>query len=252
MDIARYAAVALLLAGISHAQKTRDIRAGRLYSTIPHVVDGASWKTTITLVNLESATRKYRLVLRGDNGALRSFPFVGRSPGNTFNGEIPPGGIAVFETPGTAPQLSSGWAELDALGTDSTVGIFAVFGTTGIPGRPDFEATVHGEFSLQYDGIMPYDNTRGYVTSIAVCNPSEFSTSSVPYTIYDENGAVLKRDSLALQRGNKVAFATPERWPETAGKRGTIHFQGQLTYWSVLGFRFHPGGAFTTFGILEP
>lgn len=191
-------------------------------------------------------------MLHGDDGNLRSFPFVGRGSGNTFNGEIPAGGIAVFETPATAGQLSSGWAELDLLGSDSEVGIMAVFGTTGIPGRPDFEATVPGGFSLQYDGILPLDNTRGYVTSMAICNPSRFSTSSVPYTIYDENGAVLKRDSISLASGRKIAFATPERWPETAGRRGTIKFRGQLTSWSVLGFRFHPGGTFTTVNVMEP
>jgi hypothetical protein len=117
------------------AGEAKAHQRGRLYATIPHIVDGTNWKTTITLVNLDTATRKYRLVLRADNGALKSFSFLGRNAGNTFNGEIPRGGIAVFETPGTNADLNSGSAELDTLGTDSQVGIHAVFGTTGITGR---------------------------------------------------------------------------------------------------------------------
>jgi hypothetical protein len=242
----------LCVSSLAYAQKHRNIRAGEIYGTIPHVVDGATWKTTITIVNLDKATRKYKLMLYGDNGSPKSFAFIGRNSASSYSGEIPRGGIAVFETPGTSSQLNSGWAELDGVGTDSAIGISAVFGTTGIPGRPDFEANVPGEFSLQYDGIFPFDNTRGYVTSIALVNPGSFSSVTMPLTIYDENGTVLKTDSVSLASGNKTAFALPDRWRETAGNRGTIHFQGTIDWWCAIGFRFHPAGAFTTVAVMEP
>ena len=60
-----------------------------------------------------------------------------------------------------------------------------------------------GSFDLQYNGILPYDNARGFVTSIALLNPGSFSTVSVPITIYDENGAVLKTETLTLQAGGR-------------------------------------------------
>jgi hypothetical protein len=74
----------------------------------------------------------------------------------------------------------------------------------------------------------------------------------MPVTIYDESGNVLRIDILTLKPGSKMTFALPEQWKETAGRRGSIHFQGGLMSWSVIGLRFHPGGAFTTVNLLEP
>jgi hypothetical protein len=106
---------------------------------------------------------------------------------------------------------------------------------------------------VDYEGALPFDNTNGYTTSVAILNPSPYSNSSVPIVIVDENGNELKRETLTLQAGRKSAFALPERWPETARKRGAIHFQGAFaTSWTVFGLRFHPSGAFTTVNLLEP
>lgn len=245
-------AVALTCSAIAAGPKNKYISANGFYDTIPHVVDGASWKTTITLVNLDTATRKYKLVFYGDDGAPKAFSFVGRGSGSSFSGEIPRGGIAVFETLGSSSTLNSGWAATDGIGTDYEVGMSAVFSSVGIPGRPDFEATVPASNGIEYDGILPFDNTRGFVTSAAVLNPSRFSSYTMPVAIYDETGALLKNDTLTIQPGRKIAFETPARWAETAGKRGTIQFGGSLASWAVLGFRFNPGGAFTTVNVMEP
>jgi hypothetical protein len=243
----------LLLACALFAQKGNRINAGLIYDTVPHVVDGANWRTTIILVNMDTAPRRYRLKLHGDDGAARQFEFIGRGRNAEFADEIPRGGTVILQTPGAGSSLNSGWAELDFIsGDDLKVGMMAIFGTTGIPGRPDFEATVPAWHTIQYDGVLPFDNTSGYTTSIALLNPSQFGDSTVPITIYDEAGNVLKTDSVSLRAGHKTAFALPERWGETAGRRGSIHFQGNLASLSVLGFRFHPGGAFTTVNLLEP
>lgn len=148
--------------------------------------------------------------------------------------------------------MNQGWAELDILGTDSDVAVMTVFGTSGIPGRPDFEATVPAAAGVDYEGSLPFDNTAGYMTSVAIVNPSQYSESSVPVRILDENGNELRRETITLAAGRKLAFTTAERWPETAGKRGIVRFEGTLCSWAVLGLRFNPGGAFTTVNLLEP
>lgn len=243
---------AIVVADADGADSKRKIGAGSLYDTVPHMVDGGSWKTTLILVNMDTATRKYKVMFHGDDGAPKQFSFVGRGSASEFSGEIPRGGTITLETSGAGSTVNQGWAELDGLNTDYEVGIMAIFGTTGIAGRPDFEATIPAWTTIQHEGVLPFDNLNGYVTGVAVLNPSGFSTSTVPVTLYDSNGNVLKTDTITLRAGNKVAFNIPERWPETAGKRGSLHFQGNLTSWSVLGLRFHPGGAFTTINLLEP
>ena len=227
------------------------MNAGSIWDTVLHIVDGANWKTTLIISNLDTATRKYKLLFHGDDGTTKRFSIVGRGSVDTLSGEIPPRGSVTVETSG-AGLLQSGWAELDGLGTDYEIGLTAIFGTFGIAGRPDFEATVPAADTVQYKGVLPFDNTRGFTTSIAVLNASPFGSSSVPVTITNESGALLATETTTLAQGNKVAFATPDRWPQTAGKRGSIIFSGTLTYWAVLGFRFNSGGAFTTLNLLEP
>lgn len=230
----------------------RQVNAGWPYDTVPHIADGGSWKTTLIVSNLDSGKiQKFKLVFHGDDGTPKRFSVQGHGSVDTLSGELPLRGSAFFETTG-AGSLQTGWVELDLLGTDSNVGLTVIFGTSGIAGRPDYEATVPGGFSLQYEGVLPFDNTRGFVTSIALLNPSPYSTSSVPVTITDEAGRTIRTESITLEKGRKIAFSTADRWPETIGQRGSILFHGTLSSWSVLGIRFNPSGSFTTLNLLEP
>jgi hypothetical protein len=243
-----------LLAAISlsAAGRQRYIAAGWPYQTIPQIADGGYWTTTITMVNVGTAAQNYKLVFRDDDGRPKEFSIARRGTANTFTGTIPAGGSVMLQTNGGGTQPNQGWADLDILGTDPDVAVMAIFGTKGIPGRPDFEATVTGSSGVDYEGSLPFDNTGGYVTSVAILNPGSYSDSSVPIRILDENGVELRRETITLAAGRKQAYAIPERWPETAGKRGAIRFEGSLCSWSVLGLRFNPSGAFTTVNLLEP
>jgi hypothetical protein len=245
-------AAGLLALSANGADANKRVNAGLIYDTIPHIVNGASWKTTIVLANIGTIPQRYALLLHGDDGAPKAFEFIGRGSASRFEGEIPRGATLTFETTGRG-DLSQGWAEVEMpSGGGFKVGAMAIFGTTGIPGRPDFEATVPAWSTVQFEGILPFDNSNGYVTSVAVLNPSPFSASTVPVIVYDEGGNVLRMDTITLRAGHKTAFTIPEKWPEAAGRRGSVHFQGPLTSWSVIGLRFNPGGAFTTVNLLEP
>jgi hypothetical protein len=227
------------------------MNAGSIYDTIPHIVNGGNWKTTIVLTNMDDAPQRYKLILRDDNGKPLSLEFSGRKPAAQFEGDLAVGATATFETTGRG-DLVTGWAEIETPIGNYEVGGMAVVGTTGIPGRPDFEATIPAWHSIEHEGVLPFDNTKGYVTGVALLNPGSYSTAKMPVTIYDESGNVLRIDILTLKPGSKMTFALPEQWKETAGRRGSIHFQGGLMSWSVIGLRFHPGGAFTTVNLLEP
>ena len=245
------ALAALSSIAIAAKPMRRDLPAGWPWDTIPQVADGANWKTTFILVNLDSVESKYKLDFHGDDGTARSFQLVGLGARSSVSGTIAGRGTVTIETAGTSATLNQGWADLDLIGTDN-VGIMAIFGTQGIPGRPDYEATVIGATGVDYEGVLPFDNMNGFVTSMAILNPSDFTESVVTVKITDSTGATLRTETLRLAAGRKIAFATTDRWPETRNRRGGIHFDStSIQPLSVLGLRFHPGGAFTTVAFMD-
>lgn len=223
--------------------------AGWPWDTIPHVADGANWKTTIILTNLENRAANYKLDFFTNDGRKMVFEINGHGIKDSFSGVIPKNGMVTLETAGKSATLNQGWAGLDLV--SDNVGIMAIFGTTGIPGRPDFEATITGATLVDFSGTIAFDNTNGYNTSIAILNPTLFADSTVPVSIYDQFGVLVKGETITLRAGNKQAFAIADRWPETRGKRGVIHFDGALTGWTGFGLRFNPNGAFTTIPLMD-
>jgi hypothetical protein len=104
------------------------------------------------------------------------------------------------------------------------------------------------EFDKRF--MLLYDNTRGFVTSMAVANPS-LDTITVDATIRDEDANILGTGRITLGPFRHEAFAIPLRWAVTAGRRGIIEFRSTGWGASVLGLRFNPGWAFTSFHVLS-
>ena len=246
----RLASLFLFAAILSAAPPTtRTMPSGWPWDVIPHVVDGGSWSTTLILVNISDKSSQYKLDFRGDDGKPLKLELAGRGSLSTISGVLPVQGAITFQTSGTAEALTQGWASLDPDKTD-WVALMAIF-RQRVPGRPDYEATVPASTSVDTNSILPFDNTSGYVTSIAILNPIDLFTSVVPIDIFDETGNRIATETLRIPQGNKIAFATSERWPALAGKKGTIQFLDGLYGLSVLGFRFGPTGAFTTLPVMD-
>jgi hypothetical protein len=94
---------------------------------------------------------------------------------------------------------------------------------------------------------LPFDNTNGYVSGVAISN---FSTiqAGISVTIRDAaTGKVVATDIISLERYSHNSFVLTERYPSLVNIAGTIEFStlfpGQI---SVLGLRFNPNKAFTS------
>lgn len=230
---------------LSQSAKPRAISAGSLYDTLPQIADGESWRTSVILVNLEKYSVSWTVKFFGDDGKPKEFTLVGRGKSSVFAGVLPAEGSITLETPGVG-ALIQGWAEVSSSGIDD-VAAMVVFGTSGIPGRPDYEASVPAVFSIDDDALIPFDNTNGFVTSLAVLNPGTYSDSVIDIKVLDEAGIVVASEKLTLKAGNKLAFRSIDRWSASNGKRGVIVLKGDgLSYLSSFALRFNPGGAFTT------
>lgn len=213
-----------------------------------HLVDGGGWKSSIYLIN-GSATAKanYTLTFRGDRGQPVLMSLIDGRRDNQISGTVAPGGIALLETPGVDTDgLGVASATLSTTGTLSG---FAVIRERQA-GGPDREATVPLGTPAQKGLSFPFDNTAGFVSSIALSVPCGGSTAGVGLTAtaVDESGAPLGHCDLKTTEGGHLAFVTTEQIPGTKEKRGVIRITTSVAnvYLSGVGLRFTPAGALTT------
>ena len=92
--------------------------------------------------------------------------------------------------------------------------------------------------------VLPFDNTQGFVTALAVLNESGSDGPPLSIVIKDENGQTIPSGLVRLYPYSRVAFGMPAQFPASKDRRGTIEFSG--SHFSVLGLRFNPRGAFTS------
>lgn len=240
---------ALPAGGLNPAQKGRQAIVFPGENVIPQLVDGAGWQTSFTFANLDSKTLTFEIYFFSSAGAEMpiNVPGVGLTSGIRVT--LPVTETISFATQGTKSDLSQGFAYIDRGAPGDVLGGIAIF-RQRVPDRPDFEAVVPfvSEFDKRF--VLLYDNSANFVTAMAIANPS-LDTINVDATIRDEDANVLTTGRITLGPFQHTAFTLPGRWSTTAGRRGVIEFRSTGWGASVLGLRFNPGGAFTSFHVLS-
>lgn len=213
---------------------------------IPQFVDGGSWKTSMFFVNLENHSTAFQVLFFDDAGNDMSVPVLGQGLVRGLNVSLDAAGSIEFETAGSAPNLTQGWALLSQATNDS-VGGMAIF-RQSVFGRPDQEAVV--PIVSQYDNhfVLLFDNTN-FVTAIALANPTT-SGVDIPVNIRNQAGQIIDQRTVRLEAYSHTAFTLPDTWSSTAGRRGAIEFLTSGFGVGALGLRFS-GSAFTSFHVLE-
>jgi hypothetical protein len=221
---------------LTHAQlhpNSTSYYDASLDGVISQFVDGASWKTIVTLVNLDTTPTAYTLKFYADDGTSMVIQTTAGT-GSTITGILPVGGSQVIETAGSKSSLSQGWALLHS---SNTAGGSAIF-RQSVPGRPDFEASLP---------IVTYLNARRYVlpfdqidstTGVALVNPLSYTDITVYVTFLDEQGTQFLVDRLSLGALQHTAFSLSDKYPQCAGKRGVVEFETTGLTMSILGLRF--------------
>jgi hypothetical protein len=212
-----------------------------------HLVDGGGWKSSIYLINASSTVKAaYTLNFRGDTGKPVLLSFTDGRRDNQISGTIPPGGIAILETPGKDNDpLSVSSATLSTTGAVSGFGVIRERQSGG----PDREATVALTNPSVGGLAFPFDDTEGFLSSIALAVPcGADSAITLTATGVDETGVSLGKSALKIQGGGHLAFMIPDQIPGAKNKRGIIRITAPANvYLSGIGLRFTPVGALTTF-----
>jgi hypothetical protein len=216
--------------------------------TIPQVADGGDFRTSITLVNNDYSAAYVQLKFYKDSttatGATTAWTVGFEGGVDPNNIAIPPASSITIRTTGVNPTVQSGWAEVVS---DQWVTGFAVFRQTRSTTAFQ-EAAVPINVGATIRNVLPFDNTGGYTTSIAVANLSSELTSAPIFTFTDESGSRLLRVTFPTLpvRGHR-AFRLIDLWPELDGRRGVLEIDALDGEVSTLGLRFASTGAFTSF-----
>ena len=244
----------LTIAGEILAVTQFGIRTGTQDNALllPQVAGGGTeWHTTLFVTNLSTTAETFTIRFYGDAGSALAMPVEGRGYVDSIADTVAPGQTRRYET-FASPTLSAGWALLTPGST----------GTSRLSGQAVFRQTVpagqgtrSSEAAVDFLGIhdfkfaVLYDNAAGFTTAVMLANPSDFNMVHVEAAILDEQGNVLSSGAVILPPLGHAAFVLSDRFPQTAGRRGSVRFTGTGLF-SGLGLRFSPFGTFTSFRFL--
>ena len=252
----------LLLASSLMSGQDRFIGVARSASVqpsdqvFPHLAVGGGWRTTIVIINMSNVSTNFELRFYDTNGQplplfFRNPPLNEATTATSANGRLAPSASFQYEFM-DAGSLRTGWAVLAYDSALSRIGGFATF-RQSVTGRPDFEALVPLSPLNDTKFYMPFDNTPGAATTLAIANPDPTRSTTVTLQFLNVDGTMFRTESLLLSPNGQTSFLIGDRFPFTAGRLGTIFAQGALDRLSALGLRFNTtnGNAFTSIPIMN-
>lgn len=230
----------------SFEAQSLDVRTNGKRS-LPQIADGGPYTTEITLVNKDITPA--RVALRffrstGAGGATEPWQLALEGGENPLLIEIAPGYSKTLRTAGLSTEARTGWALVE---TEQWVTGFATFRQV-VPGRPDQEAAVPVNVATPRRMVLPFDNTGGYTTTVALANLSQTQAATVIVVFRDDAGQRLLQAELpAIPALGQRAFSLPALFPAMAGRKGSVEFSevgaGEM---SLVGLRFADSGAYTS------
>jgi hypothetical protein len=210
---------------------------------IPHLNDGGGWQSVIVITNTSATAASATLICHTNtdittgNTQPWAPPFLEVS---STAGLVLAGGSTLYlHTMGTAAVLAWGWAELDA---DAGIVAYVTL-TNRVPGHQDDDGTTPAVAPTNRI-LVPCDDADGFVTAIAVANPTAVDQMiSVGFRTVD--GAVALGSLPNVPALGHIAFVLSQQFPVIAGHRGLADFYSATGNFSMIAFRFNATQSFT-------
>jgi glucose/arabinose dehydrogenase len=240
----------LRIAGLSYAmtQAAADLEPLPEAGTLPQIVSGGGWITTLGLLNLGASPTTARLQFLDPAGAPLSLPVTDPdsvaaiAPQLTpiLERTLPPAGQALAETAGG--PLLEGWGSLSG---GASLRAYALIRHA----QNQWEIMAPAETRAAATYFVPYDNTHSGLTALALANPTS-QPGAVRIRLRDNSGALLLSDSIDLAPQSRLTFILPQRYPATESAYGLAEFDtppgGRI---SLLGLRIQ-GNTATSLPVL--
>jgi hypothetical protein len=216
--------------------------------TMSQLASGSGWDTKLTLVNTGSTSGEAKLNFWDEPGTPLLLPLTfPQTPAtaalqtSTLDQTLAPNASLLLDSQGSggSPSLA-GSAQLF---TNGSVDGFATFHDT-LTGQ---EAVSPLESRNAASYILPFDNTGGLTTGLAMANVAS-TPAAIPVIIRDDTGTTIGSATVSLPGYGHTAFMLASQYSVIQGKRGTVEFDtpsaGQI---SVLGLRVAPIGTTRSF-----
>jgi hypothetical protein len=217
---------------------------------LSQIADGGpdgEWKTTFTSFNSSTGVQgAVRFRFFSSDGTPLTLPLTDAGRVSSVTRQIAAGGSTVIETIGADTTLSQGWVEVTSCGAGGSgpsVNSFAIFRQRVLP-RGDVEATVISASSVASEIGFAFDNREGFVTSLAIVNPTQ-TAAPVTATFRRPDGGILHQETFTIPPFGHVAWGTNTRFPLSADQRGVVVFSASAGALAPLGLRFSPNNSFT-------
>jgi len=209
------------------------------------VASGGGWKTTMTLINSSAVNVDAQIDLYADSGSpmtmtLAFQPSASIITASSFRLTLSPNESIVVETEPSGSSVAAGWADVQASRALSGYSIFRF----SLPGFPDSEGTAPLDSRLSSSVVMPYDNTNGRRTGLALANQAS-TPATITAILFDQNGDQLTSSQIDLPAFGHSSFFAEDRFPQAANQLGIIQLQSTGNVTGV-GLLFSQSGSFTS------
>jgi virginiamycin B lyase len=170
---------------VTHGSNTigRSLVQASTGGVLPHIAAGGGWTTVITLVNTASVPISVNVGLHNANGGALSLPVMTTQHGATqttttasVSATIDPNATLLINIGSGLAATVVGWADVVTSGSVNGYAIFRSTSQTGATSEGTVLLVPHHRGRIPSSPvILPYDNSAGFVTGVAIANLSTAS-----------------------------------------------------------------------------
>jgi hypothetical protein len=215
---------------------------------LAQIAANGGWTTVVYLFNTAATPVSAILSLHADDGTPMTLPLTITRQGTTQTTTtsapsftISPNSTVQISMGGGTGVTADGWGEVLS---SAPLSGFAIFRTAS-SNSPTSEGTVPLQTQFPTSIVLPYDNTAGSSTGVALANLST-NSATVTATVWDQNGVLLGTQLLTIPASGHLAFSSIDKLPMTGNKQGIVQFQSSAGALSAVGLRFCAAGTFTS------
>ena len=247
--------------GITGTQAAFEV-GGWQTGTLAHFAAGGGWTTSITVTNATSAAETLEVLPFDESGTyLGNANITGTQTQGGATSAWNVGSVLILAGKQSVTLTLTGGASTVvgsvAVSATGAVTGYAVFHWAGSAGGFPSDGTVRLQTQAAHSITLPYDNTTGFVTGVALAtqlisfNPVQSmfpGNVAIKGVVLDDQGNQLDVLTFTLKAAGHTSSVMPDKSPASTGKRGMVIFTSQNDNISAVGLRWTTSnGALGTF-----